>query len=164
VQEKVRKEKDTPVAAPLEEKHLKRCPALLANPERETNSPARIKITARARARTSSREVPRGRLRCSACSTGEEGQQPLCSEALGVLSVYRSQRMCRFELVAFVLGPRRASRAPQGKPRVFARRCSSPSARFFLLRAGEFGSRAACLRSAGHRAAFARRRDRGVLL
>src|SRR5258706_3694127 len=38
VQEKVRKEKDTRVAAPLE-RH-ERCPALLANTAREPNSPA----------------------------------------------------------------------------------------------------------------------------
>jgi hypothetical protein len=43
VQRKVTKRKDPPVAAPLE--HHERCPALLANAEREPNSPAGEKHT-----------------------------------------------------------------------------------------------------------------------
>src|SRR5437016_10306146 len=67
--------------------------------------------------------------------------------------------------VVAAVPPRRASRAPQPTPRNFARRCSSPSARFYPLRAGEFGSRSGLARSAGHRSLVfsERRRDRGRL-
>src|SRR5258706_1869514 len=69
VQEKVRKEKDTPVAAPLA-RITRAVPCAPRQPRARAELAGAQQITARARARTPSRETPRGWLRCSACSTG----------------------------------------------------------------------------------------------
>ena len=101
VQEKVRKEKDTPVAAPPRLLFLSRgrCPALLADPEREPNSPARIKTnSARSGSDIVSRS-PSGSAAVLGLLYGEGTAATTLFRSARCSSRYRSQRKYRFELV-----------------------------------------------------------------
>ena len=72
--------------------------------------------------------------------------------------------MYRFELVVFVRVPVEQAEHRKGSRGVSRDGVRARARAVVFMRAGEFGSRGASLRSAGDRAAFARRRDRGVLL